>query len=45
MANDAHSTHSHDHHHDAEVGNTELVNALRKSFGILKFVMAVLVVL
>jgi len=34
----------HDHHGD-EFGSTELVNALRKSFGILKLVMFVLVVL
>jgi len=32
-------------YHGDEFGNTELVNALRKSFGILKLVMAVLVVL
>ena len=44
MANDETLNHDH-HHHDTDVGNVELVNALRKSFGILKLVMAVLVVL
>lgn len=50
MAHDHHHHHDHDHelppqHNEIDHGNIELANALRRSFGILKLVMLVLVVL